>query len=149
METSIPQTEAPRYKLLKEFYADDTLIPEGSEIKFDGIPNEQMEPLNPAAEARMTEFINHLEEGRLATGLLSRQLDAIVENAYKNRPREGVPTGQVVMPKYSPDVPPMGHLTKAGGAKKPGPGVVGIISLPGINTEKPKPIVVGEIKDNT
>lgn len=58
-------TERPLYRVLDPagFYGDDDhLWAEGKEIYFDGIPNEQMEPLNEIAHEKLTTYLNHLDD---------------------------------------------------------------------------------------
>jgi hypothetical protein len=63
--------ELPKYRVLNEqgFYADDNLFAEGTEVFYEGIPNQQLEPLNEAAEKKMGEFLVALRAG-------SKQLSA-------------------------------------------------------------------------
>lgn len=58
-------TERPLYRVLDPagfFGDDDNLWEEGSEIYFDGVPNEQMEPLNQVAEEKLIDYITHLDD---------------------------------------------------------------------------------------
>ena len=73
--------ERALYRILDPvgFYDDnDTLhmpSPDGEypEIYFDGIPNEQMEPLNELARERLSKYLEDLDEkGRLAAEKLGR-----------------------------------------------------------------------------
>jgi hypothetical protein len=61
-------SELPHYRILAEkgFYGPDChLYVEGDEIYFDGVPNEEMEPLNDPARKRLVEYVEFLdEEGR-------------------------------------------------------------------------------------
>lgn len=75
--------ERAAYRILDPngfFSDDDTLYKEGSEIYFDGIPNEQMEPLNQVARDRL---VAHLEE----LDRLGREAAAKAGRAYAGRPR--------------------------------------------------------------
>jgi hypothetical protein len=62
--------DRPAYRILDVagfFGPDDQLWPEGSEIYFDGEPNEEMEPLNAAAQAKMLAYLEKLDAlGRAA-----------------------------------------------------------------------------------
>jgi hypothetical protein len=51
---SAPATEPPKYLLLRPFASENIFARAGSMITFDGVPNAYMEPLNPAAKARLT-----------------------------------------------------------------------------------------------
>lgn len=54
----------PAYRILSPngFYGpDDHLYVDGDEIYYDGEPNEEMEPLNDAANKRMASFIDKLD----------------------------------------------------------------------------------------
>lgn len=93
-----PPAPAPRYLLLKPFYVDDNYIAEGVEIEFGGIPNEQMEPLNESAKARMTEFLK-------ANGGFTPRIEDIVYQRMSDRPRE------VTMPHAEKNIPMMGGMT--------------------------------------
>lgn len=135
----------PRYRLTAPLYADDTLFPEGTEIEFAGPPNEYMEPLNPEAEAKLTAYLQGLEEGRVASGRISRRLEDIVFQEMANRPKEDHSPSQIVMPKYNPDVAAMGNMTKNGGMKKPAVGEVKV--LPNQTAKRPDPVVIGAAKD--
>ena len=133
---------APQYKLLKQFYADDTLFPEEAIIEFNGIPNEQMEPLNDAAREKMAAFLKSLEEGMHEAGRISRKLEDIVLQEVANRPRENA---RVTMPQYRPGKPPMGNITAEGAPIKPSiTPKTKLISTAEI--EPQKPIVIGAVK---
>jgi hypothetical protein len=60
----------PAYRILAVhgfFGPDDNLYDEGSEIYFDGTPNEDMEPLNDVARIRLMTELDRLDNlGRLA-----------------------------------------------------------------------------------
>lgn len=62
------------------FSDDDTLYKEGSEIYFDGQPNEQLEPLNILAKDRLVEHLENLDK-------LGREAAAKAGRAYAGRPR--------------------------------------------------------------
>jgi len=76
-------TERAKYRVLATtgFFADDdTLYDEGSEIWFDGEPNEEMEPLNEVARVRLIEYLEKLDRfGREAAEKAGRP--------YAGRPR--------------------------------------------------------------
>lgn len=132
--------EKPLYRLIKALYADDTYFGEGTEIYFDGTPNENMEPLNDAAREKMQDYIKALEDGMKEAGRISRALEDIVFHEFKNRPRDsGVPTGRVELPRYNPETPLAGNMAK------PAPAKVEVKALPG-GPPKPKPVVIGEAK---
>lgn len=55
------------------FSDDDTLYAEGSEIYFDGTPNDQLEPLNQLAKDRLVKYLEDLDTlGREAAQKLGR-----------------------------------------------------------------------------
>ena len=69
------------YRVLSSsgFFSDDDVLylvdanGEPAEIYFDGIPNEELEPLNDLAKERMTAYLNHLDDlGREAATKLGR-----------------------------------------------------------------------------
>lgn len=93
--------QAPRYRLIQPLYAGDQYIAEGTEIEFNGPPNEQMECLNKAAEDKMTAYLKTLEGGR------TPRVEDVFYIAMKNRPKED---GTVTLPHAVVDVPQMGHL---------------------------------------
>lgn len=134
--------ETPQYKLLKPFYADDTLFPEGAVVSFLGTPNEQMEPLNEPAKQKFAEFIKRVEDGAAAAGRISRKLEDIVQQEVMNRPRE---QPRVSVPQYNPEVPAMGNINVHGDQKKaPAEMKTKLISTP--VTPPQKPIAIGEAK---
>lgn len=83
VEKAERNTERAMYRILDTagfFGPDDTLYEENSEIYFDGVPCEQMEPLNALARERYINMIEHLEdEGRKAAEKAGRP--------YSGRPR--------------------------------------------------------------
>lgn len=67
------------------FYVDDTLhtVDENgdpAELYFDGIPNEQLEPLNELARKRMTEYLEGLDT-------LAKEASIKLNRPYIGRPR--------------------------------------------------------------
>lgn len=59
------EAELPRYRILNYpgfFGPDDTLYPPDTEILFDGVPNEEMLPLNDAAKQRMIAYVKGLND---------------------------------------------------------------------------------------
>lgn len=99
MEATVIQ--APRYRLIQPLYAGDQYIAEGTEIEFNGTPNEQMECLNKAAEDKMTAYLKTLEGGK------TPRVEDVFYLAMRNRPKED---GTVTLPHAVADVPQMGHL---------------------------------------
>lgn len=95
--------ERPRYRLIQPHYLGEQYIGEDTEIEFNGTPTEQMECLNPAAEAKMKEYLQTLEGGR------TPRVEDIFYVAMKNRPRED---GEVSLPKQVKEVPQMGNMVK-------------------------------------
>jgi hypothetical protein len=72
--------EFPRYRLTAPFFGPDLqLYDEGFEIEFDGVPNEQMQPLNDAARAKYEAFIRGMPNGA------TEPLEKIVEKAMMKR----------------------------------------------------------------
>lgn len=79
----MPAEETPMYRILSTagfFGPDDHLYGEGERIYWTGEPNEDMEPLNEAADIQMQKFFDKLEEAAKA---LAKK--AGVE--YRGRPR--------------------------------------------------------------
>lgn len=76
--------ERPRYFLLTAQYINDTYFAEEQEIIYGGVPNDGMEPRNPAAEKRMEEWLESLPSP------LRRHEDFIAD-AIANRPRYEIP----------------------------------------------------------
>lgn len=78
----------PFYECLEPFYSpDDVYYPSGArfvDVTGRMIPNEQMIPLNPAAEERMGEFLSTLPHAQRTP-----TLENIVQSAMKMRPRDG------------------------------------------------------------
>ena len=80
---------APKYMVLAGGYysPDDVLYPEGSifeDLTGRITPNEQMEPMNAAAERKMREYLHRLPlVGRTPT------VDLIMEAAMQLRPKDG------------------------------------------------------------
>ena len=81
--------DTPIYELVADaFLDDDTLHKAGEQIAYLGSPNEHMAPLNRAAEVRMREMLDHLEQcamekaqlvGRKYTGRLTDLGDIIAQ----------------------------------------------------------------------
>jgi hypothetical protein len=152
-----PKTETPKYRLVKPFYVNDIgmYVEEGREILWDGVPNEEMEPLNKAAEDRLKAYLATLEEGRLAAGHTSSKIEDILFEAMRNRPREpqqGVADNprsstKVDLPKYNKEVPPTGNLKKNGAQKGPNDltGASPLTVLPQPDKAPPKPISLSSI----
>lgn len=75
--------DRPAYRILSPngfFGPDDHLYQEGEEIFFDGIPNEEMEPLNQFALSRLTEYIEHLDK-------LAKEASEKLGRPFIGRPR--------------------------------------------------------------
>lgn len=73
----------PAYRILSPngFYGpDDHLYVDGDEIYYDGEPNEEMEPLNDAANKRMAAFIDKLDAA-------AREAAEKAGKAFVERPR--------------------------------------------------------------
>ncbi len=112
----------PVYQLLSAcFLDDDTLHLEGEQIAYEGIPNEQMAPLNEPARAKMAELLAHLEEcarekarvmNKPYTGRITDLGDLIIEGRQfeqqkleaKTRPMPVVPQTEVPI---RPDMVPI------------------------------------------
>jgi hypothetical protein len=80
------RAEAPRYRLIAPLYAGDEFIPEDEIIEIedeDFVPNEHMIPLNDAAKADFTKFMDRVN-GK------TPDLGDIVEAGYRNRPRHEI-----------------------------------------------------------
>lgn len=138
--------QTPQYRLMQPFYVKDTYIPEGAVIDWDGVPNEFMEAMNPAAEEKLKEYLQGLDDGQRAAGRISRKLEDIVMQEVANRPREPKSnTETVILPKYNPDVPAMGNIHKNGNPKKMDLGSLKI--HPAEGPGNPKPISISDIKD--
>lgn len=55
-------TEIPLYRLDAPFYAeDDTLYEEGTEFRYNGVPNEYMTPLNEPARLRLEAYLPSID----------------------------------------------------------------------------------------
>lgn len=74
--------DRPAYRILSPngFYADDHLYSEGEKIYFDGIPNEEMEPLNTIALDRLTAYVERLDS-------LAKDAAEKFGRPYSGRPR--------------------------------------------------------------
>ena len=124
------ETEIPRYRIIQPFFGPDhSMYEEGSEIFFDGVPNEGMEALNEPAQVKMKDYIQGLEDGMRQSGRISRKLEDIVMQEIANRPREPLGGGAVILPTYTPDKPIMGNLDAKGNLKKPVPSGVRLAAL--------------------
>lgn len=80
---SLIDNTRPAYRILSPngfFGPDDHLYLEGEEIYFEGEPNEEMEPLNEAAQEKITALLARLDE-------LGRQAAEKAGKAYAARPR--------------------------------------------------------------
>jgi len=80
--------EEPFYECIEPFYsADDVYYPAGArfvDVTGEMVPNEQMIPLNAAAEERMSEYLASLPHAQRTP-----TLENLVQAAMKVRPREG------------------------------------------------------------
>lgn len=77
------ENETPYWRVLATagfFGPDHALYEEGAEIYYDGEPNEELEPLNPAAHKKMIAFLENLEE-------LGKAAAAKAGRPYAGRPR--------------------------------------------------------------
>ena len=75
--------DRPAYRVLDPngfFSDDDTLYKEGSEIYFDGEPNDQLEPLNQVAKDKLLSYLETLEQ-------LGKDAALKAGRAYAGRPR--------------------------------------------------------------
>lgn len=139
----------PQYRLLEVFYADDVLWPVDAIINFDGVPNDQMEPLNPPARAKMQVYLEGLEEGRIRAGLAKGfDMSDVVLAAMQNRPREElkINVGAVEMPHKDPDVPMMGTIVQVGQKQRGRPKKVEMVEQTAENRIAPKkPPMMGTI----
>lgn len=98
--------DKPAYRILavSGFYGpDDTLYPEGSEIYYEGEPNEEMEPLNEPARVKLVEYLEKLD-------VLARQVSEKTGKTYIGRPRtlDGALAWAREIERAA--VPVMGHL---------------------------------------
>lgn len=132
----IPQG-TPRYRLLQPFFApDDTLYPEDTELAFDGTPNEFMEPLNAAAEAKLTEYLQMLDDGQRAvdekhgrqfTGRLSDLADIFARVRDDTKAEvEAKARKAIVMPTKGENIPTRGDTVRAQAAKRAKSGIVAV-----------------------
>lgn len=58
-------SERCKYRVLDPngfFGDDDHLHQEGEDVWFDGVPNEQLEPLNDEAYSKLTAYLNNLDD---------------------------------------------------------------------------------------
>lgn len=127
-EIERPAEELPVYRVLNEkgfFGDDDTLYQTGAEIVYTGTPNNEFEPLNDAARARMEEFLinqeaharaNAIANGRTFKGV-AQDLEAIVAQCTADARRKAA-AGDIAMPRHNPDRPerpdqvPLGRRAK-------------------------------------
>lgn len=73
----------PAYRVLDPsgfFSDDDTLYAEGAEIYFDGVPNDQLEPLNQIAKEKLITYLEEQEKSAKAAAEKAGR-------AYAGRPR--------------------------------------------------------------
>lgn len=73
----------PMYRVLATagfFGPDDTLYEEGAEIRYDGVPNEELEPLNEPARVKLTAYLEMLD-------LLGKEAAAKANRPWVGRPR--------------------------------------------------------------
>lgn len=75
--------DRPAYRVLAIhgfFGPDDNLYNEGDEIYFDGVPNDELEPLNSPARTKLAEHLEFLDA-------LGREAALKAGKAYAGRPR--------------------------------------------------------------
>jgi len=79
----IIKNDRPAYRVLNPagFYADDYLWKENEELYFDGVPNEELEPLNDKAKEKLTIYLEHLDD-------LARKTAEKLGRPYLGRPRD-------------------------------------------------------------
>jgi hypothetical protein len=82
MGTVVIRSDRPAYKIMAAhgFYAEDFLYEQGSLLYWDGIPNEEMEPLNDLARDRLKAEIERLDD-------LGRKAAAANGRAFVERPK--------------------------------------------------------------
>ena len=89
--------ERPRYRLTAPFFApNDTLYPEGTTITWLDTPNEFMVPLNEAANSKMRDWLDFLDQQAAIKAALDGKsfikragdLGDVVAAAIADRPRE-------------------------------------------------------------
>lgn len=110
--------ELPKYRILNYpgFFAEnDTLYPADTEIIYDGVPNEQMLPLNDAAKKKMDAYLDGLEQAHRAN-MIERGM-----NPNIRRPRDMAETLDIeaqitkkvrVYNAAEGEIPQMGNLNK-------------------------------------
>ena len=107
-----PIEQIPQYRILDgkgAWLEDETLHEQGTIIEYLGVPNENMEPLNEAARARMNTYLIELDDGARARAADDgrhyrgrvRDLGDQVGDAVAARPKEQ----KMVMPKSNLDAP--------------------------------------------
>lgn len=80
---SLIDNSRPAYRVLAIhgfFGPDDHLYQEGDEFYFDGIPNEELEPLNESARLRMIDLIEELDRR-------GKEVAQKLGKSYVERPR--------------------------------------------------------------
>jgi hypothetical protein len=127
-----PVGDLPLYRLNTTcFLDDDTLHPEGEELRYNGTPNFEMVPLNDAARARMQKFIDEQTDcarrraessGREFRGLITDNGTIIAQAMQDERQaeRKGTFTPLIAMPVDKEDVPTMGNTETASQARRRG-----------------------------
>lgn len=141
----------PQYRLVEAFYADDVLWPAGSILNFDGVPNDQMEPLNEPGRRASEIYMAGLEEGRIRAGLKKNfDISDVVYAAMQNRPREEenrIHVGAVDTPRSADTtVPMMSNIQQAGTKQRGRPRKVELVEqLPENRVAAKKPPLMGTI----
>lgn len=127
-----PVGDLPLYRLNTTcFLDDDTLHPEGEELRYNGIPNFEMVPLNDAARERMQGFIDEQTDlararaeasGRAFRGLITDSGTIIAQAMQDERQaeRKGTFSPLIAMPVDKEDVPTMGNTETEGQARRRG-----------------------------
>lgn len=118
--------EVPKYRIQSPvFLENDTLYEEGDVIDYLGTPNQEMMPLNDAAQARMKDYIGYLNEcarekanmyGRTFIVPVGDHAAMIAQNFADER--KAVQAGAnlvplIQMPVERAEVPPMPHTPEA------------------------------------
>lgn len=102
--------ERPAYRILAIhgfFGPNDNLYQEGSEVYFDGEPNEEMEPLNELARVKLELYLENLDK-------LGRETAAKLGKAYAGRPRNLDGALEIATAVQRADMGLMGNKNKDG-----------------------------------
>lgn len=124
------QDQIPMYRVKVPSFFEPDLIPAGARIQWEGAPGDHLEPLNPAAEARMKEWYEQeVDQIETATGKVLGKTKPHRGMSFLSAPSEPTaPMRVLAIPDHddeSENIMTLAQITSARKAtdQRPGPAV--------------------------